>query len=59
MKVIYKREPVTVVKLTLSQPDYLNKPIIVQVKIKYKDGATDYADPVDITWEPEQKGIHD
>ena len=59
MKVLYKREPVTVVKLTLSQPDYLNKPIIVQVKIKYKDGATDYANPDDIIWEPGQSGIHD
>ena len=49
MKVIYKKEPVTVIKLTLAKPDYLNKPIITQVKIKYKDGATDYADPTDIS----------
>jgi len=52
MIVIYKQEPVTVVKMSLLKPEYLNKPMIIQVKIKYKDGATDYVDPKDINWEP-------
>lgn len=52
MKVIYKNEPVTVVRMNLIKSEYLNKPIINQVKIKYKDGATDYVDSRDIIWEP-------
>ena len=54
MKVIYKNEPVTVVRMNLIKSEYLNKPIINQVKIKYKDGATDYVDPRDIVWEVDQ-----
>lgn len=52
MTVVYKNEPVTVVRMNLIKSEYLNKPIINQVKIKYKDGATDYVDPRDIVWEP-------
>lgn len=52
MKVIYKKEPVTVVRMSLIKSEYLNKPIINQVKIKFKDGTTDYVDSRDIIWEP-------
>lgn len=53
MKVIYKSEPVTVVRMNLIKSEYLNKPIINQVKIKYKDGTTDYVDSREIIWEPD------
>ena len=53
MKVIYKSEPVTVIRMNLIKSEYLNKPIINQVKIKYKDGTTDYVDSREIIWEPD------
>ncbi len=54
MIVLYKKEPVTIVRLNLIKSEYLNKPIVNQVKIRYKDGSTEYVDSREIVWEPDQ-----
>ncbi len=54
MTVIYKREPVTLVNLTVVKSEYVNKPLINQVQIKYKDGSTDYVNSEDVVWEVSQ-----
>lgn len=47
MKAVYKDKLVKVVKLIVERNKFINKPILVQVKIEYKENGetiSDYAD---------------